>query len=38
MSKEHQAQIDNLTEENKVSLDTIEQLRDETDDIKIRTC
>jgi hypothetical protein len=34
MSKEHQAQIDHLTEENKVSLDTIGQLRTEIDNIK----
>jgi hypothetical protein len=35
MSKEHQAQIDHLTKENKVSIDTIEQLKVEIGNIKI---
>jgi DNA repair exonuclease SbcCD ATPase subunit len=33
-SKEHQAQLDHLTEENRISLDSIEQLRTEIDNVK----
>jgi hypothetical protein len=34
LSKEHQAQIDHLIEENKVSIDIIKQLKYETNNIK----